>query len=207
MFLRSPLEEGYSKASVSGQDIDTNHKKWREHCLAIWVSQWKIPWLVDLCSLPSHRGPGWLQLTSLQFTHLQCISKPILMYYRHTSYVVDTWPLTGIIESPKNKELGIHIRSLSIELRLENVPDLEFLSSYERNKIASSLVEVKFEVCNDGFLPRFFGMESNKGWQFMKGTKGWHNWSLKEKSTLDFSHTSFFWTMIRVITWRERCWM
>jgi len=29
---------------------------------------------------------------------------------------------------------------------LENVPDLEFLSSYERNKIASSLVEVKFEA-------------------------------------------------------------
>eukprot|EP00435_Cladocopium_sp_Y103_P051744 s87_g16.t1 len=29
---------------------------------------------------------------------------------------------------------------------LENVPDLEFLSSYERSKIASSLVEVKFEA-------------------------------------------------------------
>lgn len=38
------------------------------------------------------------------------------------------------------------------ELRLENVPDLEFLSSYERSKIASSLVEVKFEVRRRGWF-------------------------------------------------------
>ena len=30
----------------------------------------------------------------------------------------------------------------------------------------------------------FLGMESAKGWQFMKKTKGWHGWSLKENQLL-----------------------
>ena len=59
-------------------------------------------------------------------------------------------PNAGISSRPP--EIEQKILQMQTGLRLENVPDLEFLSSYERSKIASSLVEVKFEVRRRGWF-------------------------------------------------------